>query len=83
MGASSLASYPNREATGAADAARYLTLEEFASIAASYWSSVAEAAWRGERIAVQVHCKQIAAVTREAFGVARALGEPFDREDAA
>ena len=60
-----------------AEALDFVRLDELARLAeraASYWRSVALAAERGEALTVTVHCKQIAAVTREAFALARALG---------
>lgn len=62
---------------------KYGALEEMADLASSYWRSIAEAAARNERTAVHVHCKQVAAVTREAFAVARQLGEQPKQEKAA
>jgi hypothetical protein len=71
-------------ATGAAAAApsladaldygRLNTIAELADLAASYWHSVALASTRGERLTIETHCRQIAAVTREAFATVKALG---------
>lgn len=65
-----------REATlaDALDVARLDELARLAELAASYWRSVALAADRGDALTVTVHCKQIAAVTRDAFTVAKSLG---------
>jgi len=52
----------------ALDYGRLNTIAELADLAASYWYSVALAATRGERLTIETHCRQIAAVTREAFG---------------
>jgi hypothetical protein len=60
----------------ALDVGRFDRLAELGELAASYWRSVALAADRGEALTVTVHCKQVAAVTREAFAVARTLGSP-------
>jgi hypothetical protein len=53
---------------------RYDAIVELADLAASYWRSVAEAAFRGEQLTIEVHCRQIAAVTREAFSTVKAIG---------
>jgi hypothetical protein len=49
-------------------------IAELAYRAASYWHSIALAAERGERLTVEVHCRQVAAVTREAFATVKTLG---------
>jgi hypothetical protein len=59
--------------------ARNLCLEavvEMADLAASYWRSAAEAAYRGDQLTLEVHCRQIAAVTRHAFAAVKTLGVP-------
>ena len=43
--------------------------------------SISMAADRGNKLTVVAHCRQVAAVTREAFAVARALGSPEARRD--
>jgi hypothetical protein len=58
----------------ALDVGRFERLAELADLAASYWRSVALAADRREALTVTVHCKQVAAVTREAFALAKTLG---------
>jgi sorbitol-specific phosphotransferase system component IIA len=63
-----------RSTADALDFARFDAIEQYADLAASYWRSVAEAASRGEGLTIEVHCKQIAAVTREAFATVRELG---------
>jgi hypothetical protein len=60
----------------ALDVGRFEKLAELAELAASYWRSVALAADRSEALTVTVHCRQVAAVTREAFKLARTLGSP-------
>jgi hypothetical protein len=60
------------------DALDFTRLDEIARLAAlasSYWRSVELAADRGDTLTVVVHCKQIAAVTREAFAIAKTIGE--------
>jgi hypothetical protein len=65
---------PRETIVNALDVARLDELARLAELAASYWRSVALAADRGDALTVTVHCKQIAAVTRDAFALARALG---------
>ena len=52
-----------------------LVLARLAGLAGSYWQSTALAAERGDTLTVVVHCKQIAAVTREAFALVKSLGQ--------
>jgi len=69
---------------GVCDDDRLAAIEEFADKAASYWRSIAEAAYRGDRLTVAVHCRQVAAVTREAFQAVKTLGaETGDKSRAA
>jgi hypothetical protein len=63
----------------ALDYSRFDALDEHAELRSSYWTSVREAALRCKRLTVEVHCRQIAAVTREAFGIARMLGAASDK----
>jgi len=58
----------------ALDYGRFDAIGELAARAASYWQSIALAADRGERLTIEVHCRQVAAVTREAFGLVKTLG---------
>jgi hypothetical protein len=58
----------------ALDVGRLDELARQAELAASYWRSVALAADRGDVHTLILHCHQLAAVTREAFALARALG---------
>jgi hypothetical protein len=58
----------------ALDVARFDELARLAELAASYWHSVALAADRGDVHTLILHCHQLAAVTKEAFALARALG---------
>jgi hypothetical protein len=54
----------------------FIRLDEIArlaALAASYWHSIELAADRGDELTVLVHCKQVAAVTREAFAVVKTL----------
>jgi hypothetical protein len=46
-------------------------IARLADLAASYWRSVSLAAERGETHLLALHCKQVSAVTREAFALAR------------
>jgi hypothetical protein len=65
----------------ACDNDRFAAIEELADQAASFWRSIAEAAFRGDRLTVTVHCRQVALVTRAAFSVAKSLGAE-DRQNA-
>jgi hypothetical protein len=67
----------------ALDFARLEAIAELADLAASYWRSIAEAALRGEQLTLEVHCRQVAAVTRETFATVKALGHEVDREQEA
>jgi len=58
----------------ALDYGRFEAIAELAETAASYWHSLALAAMRGEKLTVEVHCRQISAVTREAFRTVKELG---------
>jgi hypothetical protein len=67
----------------ALDYGRFEAIAELAETAASYWNSIALAAMRSERLTVEMHCRQVAAVTREAFGTVKTLGEPDTAEEPA
>jgi hypothetical protein len=56
------------------DNLRFDAVVEFATLAESYWKSAAEAAFRGDRTTLEVHCRQLSAVTREAFKTVKELG---------
>jgi hypothetical protein len=56
------------------DAVRLDEIARLAELAASYWRSIALAADRGNRLTVVTHCRQVAAVTREAFAIVKTLG---------
>jgi hypothetical protein len=62
----------------ALDCVRLDEIARLAGLAASYWHSVELAADRGDKLTVAVHCKQAAAVTREAFALIGALGSSGD-----
>jgi predicted component of type VI protein secretion system len=68
-----------RTITSALDHGRFDAIAEYANLASSYWRSIEEAALRGDRLTIEVHCKQVSAVTREAFGVAKTLGVGSDK----
>ena len=53
------------------DAVRLDEIARLAELAASYWHSIALAADRGERLTVVTNCRQVAAVTRNAFAIVR------------
>jgi hypothetical protein len=56
------------------DFCRYDEIARLAELAASYWKSTALAADRGDVLTVITHCRQAAAVTREAFALVKELG---------
>jgi hypothetical protein len=58
----------------ALDVARFDELARLAELASSYWRSVALAADRGDAHTAILHCHQLAAVTKAAFALARAIG---------
>ena len=59
----------------ALDALRLDEIARLADLASSYWRSISLAADRGNKLTVVTHCRQVAAITREAF----AALEPWDR----
>ena len=58
----------------ALDCVRLDEIARLAGLAASYWHSVELAADRGDALTVVTHCKQVTAVTREAFALVGTLG---------
>jgi hypothetical protein len=56
-------------------------IARLAELAASYWCSTALAADRGEILTIAVHCRQVAAVTREAFALVKSLGQGQEGRD--
>jgi hypothetical protein len=60
------------------DSLHFDEIARLAGLAASYWHSVELAADRGDTLTVAVHCKQVAAVTREAFELVGTLGSSGD-----
>jgi hypothetical protein len=62
----------------AIDYVRFDAIGRLAGLAPSYWHSVELAADRGDTLTVAVHCKQVAAVTREAFALVGTLGSSGD-----
>jgi hypothetical protein len=59
----------------ALDFGRYDEIAGLGERAASYWCSIALAANRGDALTVVTHCRQVAAVTREAFALVKQLGQ--------
>jgi hypothetical protein len=53
---------------------RFAAVEEFAEKAASYWRSIAEAAYRGDLRTIEIHCRQIRILTLAAFSTVKTLG---------
>jgi hypothetical protein len=70
---------PSPAAVAAVDDLRLDEIERLADRAASYWRSAAEAAFRDDRNTLNVHCTQIALVTREAFRLVKALSAAGER----
>jgi hypothetical protein len=60
------------------DCVRLDEIARLAGLAASYWHSVELAADRGDTLTVVTHCKQVTAISREAFALAGALGSSAD-----
>jgi len=58
---------------GDPDAERFTAIELFAEMQTSLWHSVAEAAYRGAREALTLHCRQIAALTKGVFVTVKSL----------
>jgi hypothetical protein len=68
----------------ALDPLRFDAIAEFAGLAASYWLSIEQAAMRQEQLTIETHCRQVSAVTRQAFSVVKLLGSgPDERRQAA
>ena len=65
---------PSQEAVLAARDIRREAVVEMADLAASYWRSAAEAAYRDDQLTLEVHCRQLAILTREAFATVKTLG---------
>lgn len=63
-----------KQVQDALDVVRFEALEEMAALAGSYWISIQLAAERREPAVINVHCRQVAAVTKEAFRVVKTLG---------
>jgi hypothetical protein len=63
----------NRLVVADPDAERFESLELFAEKARSLWLSVGEASFRGDREALALHCRQIAALTKGVFVTVKAL----------
>jgi hypothetical protein len=65
---------PSPELIAADDLLRRDEIEHLADLAASYWRSAAEAAYRDDRLTLLSHCRQIRLVTLHAFHVVKSLG---------
>jgi hypothetical protein len=67
----------NGPSSAAAEVVDYLKrdeIERLADLAASYWRSAAEAAFRDDRVELENLCKRIALVTREGFHLVKMFG---------
>lgn len=63
----------DKDLASALDFVRFDAIEQYADLAASYWRSIAEAASRREGLTIEGRCRQVAAVTREAFQTVKTL----------
>jgi hypothetical protein len=63
--------------------AQFDEVARLAELASSYWRSIALGADRGDLHLVTLHCKQVAAITREAFALVRAIGREEAEEEGA
>jgi hypothetical protein len=66
---------PVQTIVAALDFGRFDEIASMAERAASYWLSIGLAAERNDALTVIVHCRQVAAVTREAFALVKELGQ--------
>jgi hypothetical protein len=66
---------PSPSIVDALDDGRMDAIAECADYAASYWSSIALAARRGDKLTVNVHLRQVGAINREVKSLVQALGE--------
>ena len=64
---------PSQTIASVYDADRFAAIEDFADKAASYWRSIAEAAYRGDLRAIEIHCRQVV-LTLAAFSTVKGLG---------
>jgi hypothetical protein len=58
------------------DADSFAAIEDFADQAASYWRSIAEAAYRGDLRTIETHCRHVRVLTLAAFSTVKDLGAP-------
>jgi len=65
---------PSQTIASVYDADRFAAIEDFADKAASYWRSIAEAAYRGDLRAIEIHCRQVRVLTPAAFSTVKGLG---------
>lgn len=64
---------PSPEAISASRDMVYEYIVETAELAESYARSLGEAAWRGDRLTVEVHLRQIRACVLEAIGAYKTI----------
>ncbi len=53
---------------------RFAAIAEFADKASSYWRSIGEAAYRGDRATLEIHCRQVRLSTIAVFQTVKELG---------
>jgi hypothetical protein len=67
----------------ACDDQRFAFIEDLADRASSYWRSIAEAAYRRERLTIETHCRQTRIITIAAFQAVKELGSASIAESGA
>jgi hypothetical protein len=67
---------PSQTIASVYDADRFAAIEDFADKAASYWRSIAEAAYRGDLRTIETHCRHVRVLTLAAFSTVKGLGAP-------
>ena len=65
---------PSQTIASVYDADRFAAIEDFADKAASYWRSIAEAAYRGDLRTIETHCRHVRVLTLAAFSTVKGLG---------
>jgi hypothetical protein len=67
---------PSQTIASVYDADRFAAIEDFADKAASYWRSIAEAAYRGDLRTIETHCRHVRVLTLAASSTVKGLGAP-------
>ena len=74
---------PSQTMASGYDADRFAAIEDFADKAASYWRSIAEAAYRGDLRTIETHCGHVRLLTLATFSTVKGLGAGPDGEETA